>query len=268
MKHYLLTNLSDLNSDDWLEVFEKFCYQSILRQKNKNFTWLVGIPHELHVSIWEKWADCMQFHNIILTKGDNFVSKALDWMFFDLMDRDFEDDHVVTTHVRFDQGLARNYVDVIQSIVRGRKLRKGAGLVINPSLGIYLNTLTKLAKQESLVSRLSPFVSLVEPREDFGTVLWYRELMEPFPVINIRDQPLWVRVLHRQNSVAESRMSSGKFRVDEKMFSYLPSRYLNQVVNTALSKSVAQKHLAKKNNRRKTIYNRDGRHVINPFITK
>ena len=127
--HVILTRFNlrmwrDVNpNDDWLahrlDLFEQFCYPSVLGQKNQNFTWLLLFDETTPVAFRpriERYAEPTNV-KVLYTAGFDLQAIIREVGSYTTADQT----HLISTTLDNDDALAEEYVQVIQSQFRGQQ---------------------------------------------------------------------------------------------------------------------------------------------------
>lgn len=188
-------------TEEWLsdrfELFMNYCLPSFKIQTNQNFEWLVFFDKDTP----EKYVDVI---NKIAAEYKNF--KPLFVADYEDMFKNFQqkvkadfNEYIITTDIDNDDMLHKDFVKTIQSLFQPTH-----DLVIDMKLGLQL---TKLSEKTAILQYLyytgSPFVSLVEKRDEAKTVMHqshtlYRE-NENF--VSYDSQPRYIQYIHENNLV-------------------------------------------------------------------
>lgn len=213
--HYLITrfnlrnpqwdftkNKGSLLTDEWmenrLELFENFCFPSIIAQKNKNFSWLLFLDE----STTPKFRTRLEH----LTANHTFIKLFfIDGMgaFHTSIQKHIAahsgQPYLITTRVDNDDCVHVDYIDAIQQTFDKQEYQaidiiKGYTLQVEPQF--------ILGKKEHV---FNPFISLIERNLNPKTVwsndhtAWKKEIR----IQQISDKRLWMSIIHEKNKVNE-----------------------------------------------------------------
>lgn len=222
-KHFLITrfnvpvdewkttkNGEDVQAAEWLnhrfKLFEDYCLPSVANQKNKQFTWFVlfgaDTPEPYKVRVSQFSATCPNFVPLyigayadILPTLKSEIDKRLD----------VHHNCVLTSRLDNDDALHMNYIDAIQN-----SLDAGDNFLIDATRGysLVIEPFTRLTR---LTATMNPFLSLLEQRNGYSTVLSRRhDRWHGTPIKAIASQPLWLQVIHLKNMRNDYRPGIGR----------------------------------------------------------
>ena len=183
------------NSPGWLErrfeLFETYCLPSMAAQTCRNFRWLIYFDNGTPSAIRERIVRCQEIFP--------FEALFVDFCDMKMSLRDVasrlppDAKRIITTRLDNDDAIAIDFVEKIQA--RARSCNPGT--VLNFSHGIALrNGLAYSAYDAS-----NPFTSLISCAEDIR-VIWeatHRSLADTFDLKQVRDDPVWLQVVHGEN---------------------------------------------------------------------
>ncbi len=182
---------------EWLEhrfsLFEKFCFPSITNQTCQNFKWIVLFSDITPDPFLEK----IRF---IKNRFSNFYpvfSSSLESSFSDVkkfIDENFNasDTHLISTRLDNDDALHKSYVSRIQEVFNYQE-----SLIVDTYRGYVLRTERPAIGLST--NRFGPFLSLIEKREGYETVVikGHREWSNHQHIAI--EEPLWLQVVHEKN---------------------------------------------------------------------
>ena len=208
--HFLLTKFNTRSFQNgskgcdpvWLEerfeLFDRFCYPSVLHQSNQNFKWLVFFDENtpelfkqriVEYAQWQNftpvYVDCVfpygQFPEGVRALVRNFVTEDCKYL--------------ITTWLDNDDAIAKNYVQMIQD-----NFKQQDSETINFLLGYQLYE----GKLHLDYEFSNHFISLIErySPESFNTCLSrpHKELFEVCSSAKkVLCQPAWIEVVHGKN---------------------------------------------------------------------
>lgn len=234
-KHFLLTrynlglyrnatqmiNGKIVNSDcdAWMEnrlkLFRQFCYPSIWRQKNQNFTWLL-LFDEKTPERYIKEIERLRYKNLVIVKDKetessrNIFTKAIKQL--------NNAEYLITTRIDNDDAFHKDAVKIIQENFTGQKLE-----ALNFNYGYCW-------KDGRIYLKCYPnnmFCSLYEKVVDnrFNTVdTEHSYLSIRFKTKTIVDKPYWLLVMHGENLSNSEKML--RDAIEEVPIGMLKSRFL------------------------------------------
>lgn len=159
-------------SEDWLEdrfkIFLRYCLPSFKNQSNKNFIWLVffdiNTPEKYRHEIEKIQKEFSLFQPVFVQDFEDMRRRALEIIpgFFD-----DKTNFLLSTDLDNDDLLHREFINTVQ-----QKFEPIHDLVIDLRRGLQLTKISySLAKANVFYMVANPFVSLVEDKKNFGTVM-------------------------------------------------------------------------------------------------
>ena len=205
-EHFLITrfNVRTFSKSgldlDWLnhrfDLFDQFCYPSILNQSNQNFKWLVFFDSQTPEFFKDKVRGYSQCENFIPI----YVDGEHDWRMYPegvLSHRKEETEYLITTKIDNDDSLHKDFIKTIQENFNKQKFE-----FISFPYG-YVFHIDKIYLLKYLEN---PFVTLVEKingdkRDGFTTAICVRhtDLTKVGSVKQVKTQPYWLQVIHERN---------------------------------------------------------------------
>jgi hypothetical protein len=177
--------------DERFDLFERYCLPSVLGQTNQNFRWMIYFHPSTSESHLERARRGFQGRpNICIKLRELFGSEGVR--------ADLEEDlgrskgWLVTTRLDNDDGLHRDFVEMLQA-----KVRVGQEEALEFPWGIvYVSGTPYLSRQPH-----NAFISLSEPMESLQTVfsVRHKEVARRFPVTNVTTKPAWLQSIHGAN---------------------------------------------------------------------
>lgn len=191
-------------SEDWLkdrfEIFQKYCLPSFKNQSNKNFIWLVffdvNTPQKYKSEIEIIQKEFALFHPIFVQDFEEMRRKALE-----IIPAFFEDStqYLISTDLDNDDLLHREFIATVQE-----KFVPKHDFVIDLKRGLQM---TKTSDKTALINIFymvaNPFVSLVEDKNNFGTVMKEEHLkFRNYANYTFYDlEPRFIQYIHTNNLV-------------------------------------------------------------------
>lgn len=191
-------------SDEWMndrfEIFRKYCLLSFQNQSNKNFTWLVFFDvntPEIYLSEIEKIKqDFPTFHPFFVEDFEAMTKKSLE-----IIPSFFSEDtkFLISTDIDNDDLLHQDFVATVQDNFQPKHnfvidLKKGLQLTKTSEKKAFINVFYMVA---------NPFISLVENKSSFGTVMKEKHLAyRDYPLYTSYDtEPRFIQFIHANNLV-------------------------------------------------------------------
>jgi hypothetical protein len=215
MKHYVLTrwNLGlyesinrgkcTLNAEDWMKdrmrLFEKYCLPSMMKQTNKDFTWIMGFHKDTPTEILEKYR---KISNVKIVFG-----LAMNYM-KGLYGNELKNgDRLLTSRIDNDDAITPNFLQRVRE-----EIEKGWELI--DFIGYQYDT-RRNQWYHSFPNRyngpISPFLSFIETigkdvNDPIKTVNRFQamEMASHFSARLIKEH-LWCQVIHGNNIICKIR---------------------------------------------------------------
>lgn len=184
-KHLLITRLNvyykikmaerGFDPDTWLlervEIFKKFCFPSIINQKNRDFNWFFYIDSETPLAVKSDLEGLFRpypFINLIAHHYDSFnISKYLQADIDQFLGTDFE--FLISSRVDTDDMLHRDYISDVQS-----RFKKQDYTAINFNRGLVYDVTSGVSS--IMVHRYNAFLSLIERKSEAGfRTVYYKQ---------------------------------------------------------------------------------------------
>ena len=212
--HLIITRFN-LRKDDWhatknkdavlterwltnrFQLFEKYCFPSLVNQRNRNFKWLIYFdittPPEFVTKIKAFSEGGRTFQPVFVDGMDAFLPSINGYI------QSLNTPYVITSRVDNDDCLHENYVDEVQRLFNCQDYMAidfidGYALQLVPFVRIGFKRWAS-----------NPFITLIEKREDAVSV-WYRshtEWKREKKIIVVENIRVWLQVVHYENKVNE-----------------------------------------------------------------
>ena len=222
MKHFLATRFnlkvenwktakdgSPVLTEKWLEdrfeLFEKYCFPSVVNQNNKNFFWFIYFDIDTPSFYKQKI-------NLLFQNQTNFKAVFIDGVtnlqstftknIEELLDE--KDEFIITTRLDNDDSIHKNFIDIIQKLAP-----KKNETVIDVKRGYQIEIINDIVEYREFNFSFNPFLSFVESSKEFDTIFsrehldWRKEKN----IIGYTKTPLWIQVIHERNKLNETRTS-------------------------------------------------------------
>lgn len=178
-------------------LFDQFCYPSVLGQSNQNFIWIVLFDIRTPDAYKDKITEYSVWKSFIPVYVDGLITDNVKQEIISkyLIKKDTE--YLITTRLDNDDAIAKHFVQTIQNSFKAQECE-----FINLSHGYCLYN-----KEIFLVKNIgNPFISLIERVDrslvkDIKTVYCgtHNELSAIGPVVQIEIEPAWIQVIHQGN---------------------------------------------------------------------
>ncbi|MGB1250377.1 MAG: glycosyltransferase [Candidatus Promineifilaceae bacterium] len=180
-----------------LDLFEQFCFPSVLGQKNQNFTWLLLFDEATPDDFRTRIGRFAEADNIDVLYMQGF---DLQHLTREIQKRiPAEKTHLITTTLDNDDALAEDYVERIQAAFRGQRFE-----LLNASNGLRYDVVGGKLYRCTVAS--NPFISLIEQINvdqsvmTIAACLPHSTIAKRFPrLTNLETEPLWMQVVHERN---------------------------------------------------------------------
>ncbi|MBR9756700.1 MAG: hypothetical protein GYB39_01340 [Algicola sp.] len=214
MKHFLLTRFNLRNphwkklkngeavlTDAWLkhrfELFETYCFPSVVNQKNKAFIWCICFDTHTPETYKNRIEALVKNHSnffVLYIDGFDKMTKSLNIFIKDKLTKN--DRFIITTRLDNDDIIHHSFLKTIQDHANFKNktlidLVDGYQLVLRPNGNIIRHYRYKL----------NPFISLIEAVDNFETILskehhdWGKENT----IVHVKKQLLWIQLIHNKN---------------------------------------------------------------------
>lgn len=216
MKHFIATRFnlkveqwktakdgSIVLTEKWLEerfdLFENYCYPSVINQKNKLFYWLIffdiDTPNVFRERIEKLTCNYDNFRPIYI---DGIKSLTNSFKQFIIENLDNKDDFIITSRMDNDDSIHQDFVDTIQNLAI-----KKHETVIDLRKGYQLDISNNVYEYRNYSNSFNPFISLVESSDKFNTVLsrMHPDWKNSDSIIINEKSPLWIEVIHKKNKL-------------------------------------------------------------------
>ncbi len=210
-EHFLITRFNVLPEFDiidegswnreWLthrfNLFEKFCYPSVLNQSNQNFKWIVFFHSKTPEDFKQKISEYAKWENFIPVYLDDRYTIEYNRLAI-LNNLSAQPEYLITSRLDSDDAISIEYIETIQNNFAEQEFE-----FLNFSYGYVLNG----GKLYLFKYLQNPFVSLVERVNElsvngFKTVLCadHTELYSHGKVKQIKTETGWMQIIHGKNN--------------------------------------------------------------------
>jgi len=251
------TLLDDSWMDNRFELFENYCFPSVINQSNQNFTWCIYFDlntAEVYQQRIRKLT--ASYPNIDIFFIDSIGELKPHLVKFIKSNENDEYHYVITSRLDNDDLLHRDYIKVVQQLFEPLHTT-----VIDVRSGYKVNIEEGGCEIRNYTQSFNPFISLIEKTEFIETVFnqMHHEWFKAKKVIPFYDKQLWIELIHTKNCVNEANHSlepSLKFNEKEfgiygkialkKDFKYFVSYFMKKLENvTFFSKSIIKRGFQK-----------------------
>jgi hypothetical protein len=177
--------------DHRFELFERFCFPSVVAQSCQNFRWLAffdaALPPDLRLRVAGYTQQFPRFQPVYVPE---FFTQKIAQRSISPLASDF--DYLITTRLDNDDGVATRFVEAVQS-----RFDQQTFEFINLPHGFILNGKSVYSWSHPA----NPFISLIEDSRNFQTVLCgcHADLGNLGHVQQVEETPGWLQVVHGQN---------------------------------------------------------------------
>lgn len=194
-------NGDTLLDDSWMnnrfELFENYCFPSVINQSNQNFTWCIYF--DLHTT--EVYQQRIKKLTGSYPNIDIFFIDSIDELkphFIKVINCSENDgsEYIITSRLDTDDLLHRDYIEVVQQLFEPSHLS-----VIDLRTGFKINIEEGGCEIRNYTQSFNPFISLIEKREDVQTVFneMHHEWFKAKKVISYYEKQLWIELVHTKN---------------------------------------------------------------------
>jgi hypothetical protein len=216
MKHFIVTRFnlkveqwktakdgSLVLTEKWLEerfdLFEKYCFPSVINQKNKMFYWLIFFDIDTP-DIFRKRIEKItrNYDNFKPLYIDGIKSLNNSFIQFIIENLDDKDDFIITSRLDNDDSIHQDFVYTIQNLAI-----KKHETVIDLRKGYQIDISNDIYECRNYSNSFNPFISLVESSDKFNTVLsrMHRDWKNSNSIIVYENLPLWIEIVHKKNKL-------------------------------------------------------------------
>ena len=184
--------------EDYLEerfgIFERYTLQSMKKQTNQNFTWLVLFHRNTPNEFKKKIQKLKEEYNFI----DLYFNDEEKFSFLEYCNMQGEDtEYFVTTRIDNDDMLAEDYISKIQEYAN----KNSHTCIVSFEKGIKYDL--NSAKKYKYERKDNHFLSMIGPREE--CILKYNHAKifssDKEIVMLDTDKPMWVEIIHDSNVI-------------------------------------------------------------------
>lgn len=185
--------------EERLELFENFCFPSVVNQSNKNFKWLLFFDTNTSEKFRQKISKIIDNNSLVIPFYIDGMPKFQESILFYLNQNTIDREFLITSRIDNDDCIHKDFINEIQ-----KKFNKQEFLAIDNINGYTLQIEPSiiLGKKEHI---FNPFISLIERNQQPKTVWHYVHNMwkkEP-RLIHLSEKRLWLSVIHGKNKVNE-----------------------------------------------------------------
>lgn len=194
--------LTEVPGNDWflhrLDLFNKYCYPSIVGQTNQNFKWMI-IFDEKHTNkkLLRKYDRIIP----IFINDENYNKFRMYQCFSNEIKKrlDPKTKWLITTRLDCDDALCRDYVQVIMNNFTPEDR------LLNPVNGVIYNIFTKEMSQLDYKNNPNPYISTIEKITDGELKTCFKtfhpsikKCFRKYTHIN-HSKPFWLQIVHDRN---------------------------------------------------------------------
>lgn len=199
-------------TEEWLskrfDLFDTYCFPSIIQQENKNFIWLClldeGTPQKYKDLIKEYESKCPQMEACYFSEDemDNWA-EHIRTLIRNRMDGDEE--YLMTTNTDTDDSLHKNMINRLHEEFKKKHEEGVYSILFGYQYFMSMNLMLKMRYPHS------HFLTLVEKyTPDFKTVKYkpHGQIRKFFNTVDIKTEPYWVEFVHDTNINNDLRITS------------------------------------------------------------
>jgi hypothetical protein len=193
------TLLNDSWMDNRFELFENYCFPSVINQSNKNFTWCIYFDlHTAEVYKQRIKRITESYSNIQIFFIDSIGELKPRLINFIKSSENDDCDYVITSRLDTDDLLHRDYIKVVQNL-----FEPSDTTVIDLRSGFKINIEEGGCEIRNFTQYFNPFISLIEKKEHVETVFnqMHYEWFKAKKIIPYYDLQLWIELVHTKNWV-------------------------------------------------------------------
>jgi len=220
MKHFIGTRFNLINenwktskdgcqilNEEWLDhrfyLFEKYCFPSVINQKNRNFFWFIFFEKDTPEKFKKRFDSLTKDH-------PNFIPHYIDGMkslnnsFKRAVDNYLtkEDKTVITTRIDNDDAIHKDFIETIQELAINN-----TNAVIDLRNGYQVNVEKNYLECRNYYTHFNPYISLIESTKNFNTVYskMHYEWKDHDNIISYDRHPLWMEIVHQKNKLNDTK---------------------------------------------------------------
>jgi len=234
MKHFVATRFNLKKSDwknsksgnsvltnEWLEhrfnLFENYCFPSVINQSNQNFTWCIffdiDTPEEFKYRIFALTENTANVIPIFIDGMDELEVSFKNFIFKNVTN---DDSYIITTRIDNDDIIHTDFVNTIQSLFQPIDRT-----VIDLTNGYQVSIDVAKPEVRLYTHPFNAFISVIENIKSFDTVFakmhygWNTEKN----IISYKKERLWMELSHQENYVNHRQIGLKKaYYYDTKKF--------------------------------------------------
>lgn len=250
MKHFIATRFNLKKSDwkksksghsvltnEWLEhrfnLFENYCFPSVINQSNQNFTWCVFFDVDTPQNFKDRIiALTANTSNVIPLFIDGMDELYISFKKFICENITNSDSYIITTRIDNDDIIHIDFVSTIQSLFQPSDLA-----VIDLKKGYQVSIDVAKPEVRLYTHPFNAFISVIENVKSFDTVFsrmhygWKTENN----IISYKRKRLWMELSHQENFVNHRRIGLKKAYQYNKMKFILPAAIEINILDVLLT---------------------------------
>ncbi|WP_051951581.1 glycosyltransferase [Flavobacterium sp. ASV13] len=247
MKHFIATRFNLKNADwkenksgnlvltdEWLEhrfnLFENYCFPSVINQSNQNFTWCIFFDIDTPQNFKEKiFALTASTSNVVPLFIDGMRDLNVSFKNYIRENLNDTDSFIITTRIDNDDIVHQDFVDTIQSLYQPTNLT-----VIDLTNGYQVSIDVAKPEIRLYTHPFNAFISVIEAAKSFETIFakmhygWKTEKS----IISYTKKRLWMELSHQENYVNHRRVGLKKAYYYDKIKFVLPPTFETDVLDT------------------------------------
>lgn len=216
--------------DNRFELFENYCFPSVLNQSNQNFTWCIYFDlytNKVYKEKIKKLTEC--YPNIRIFYIDSISELKPHLINFIKLSEIDACDYVITSRLDTDDLLHMNYIKVVQQL-----FKPVHNCIIDLRCGYQISIERGQCEIRNYINTFNPFISFIEKKECVETVFnqMHKEWLKTENVIVDSQKKLWIELVHKKNKINSVNSNlEYALKFNEKEFGILGKFAINKNIN-------------------------------------
>lgn len=193
------TLLDDIWMDNRFELFENYCFPSVINQFNQNFTWCIYFDlntNEVYKQRIKKLTE--PYPNIRIFFINSIGELKPHLIDFIKSGENNDCDYIITSRLDTDDLLHRDYIKVVQQLFKPKH-----NCIIDLRCGYQISIERGECQIRNYTNNFNPFISFIEKKECVETVFnqMHKEWLKAENVIVDSKNKLWIELVHTKNKI-------------------------------------------------------------------